>query len=128
MKLAVLAMLALSTLIVAQDSSVKKEPETQSCDTPSSISEKQARRLCGSCGGPHYPLLAREARVEGPVELKAIIDKEGRVKKLDVISGNPLLVPAAIEAVENWKFKPYKKNGHSVEIATNITVNFSLAK
>jgi len=76
---------------------------------------------------PPYPPLARAARVQGEVVLKAIIDKDGNITDLQLISGHPLLVPSAIEAVKQWRYKPYLLNGQPVEVETTITVIFALA-
>ena len=75
---------------------------------------------------PVYPLIAREARVQGTVELKAIIGKDGRVAKVQVADGNPLLVNAALEAVRKWVYRPTYLNGVPVEVATEIDVTFEL--
>lgn len=73
---------------------------------------------------PHYPLLARQAHVQGEVLLHAIIDKDGHVSELQVISGHPLLVQAALEAVKTWRYQPTQLNGEPVEVDTTITVSF----
>lgn len=75
---------------------------------------------------PNYPPLARAARVQGDVVLKAIIDKNGDIQDLQLISGHPMLVPAAIAAVKQWRYKPYLLNGQPVEVETTITVIFTL--
>jgi periplasmic protein TonB len=75
---------------------------------------------------PPYPALAKAARIEGSVVLKAIIDKEGNITDLQLVSGHPMLVPAAIEAVRQWKYKPYLLNGQPVEVETTVTVIFTL--
>jgi periplasmic protein TonB len=75
---------------------------------------------------PTYPVLAREARIQGQVVLTAIIAKDGTIQKLQVVSGHPMLVPAAINAVKQWRYKPYLLNGQPAEVVTTITVNFSL--
>ena len=72
---------------------------------------------------PAYPPLARMARIQGKVTLHAIIDKEGRVAELQVISGHPLLVEAALAAVRNWRYRPTLLSGRPVEVETSITVN-----
>ncbi len=59
--------------------------------------------------------------------LQAEISKDGSIQNLHVISGHPMLVPNAIEAVKRWKYKPYILNGEPVEVETTITVNFTLA-
>lgn len=75
---------------------------------------------------PVYPVLARNARIEGSVMLAAIIDTQGRITNLRALSGHPLLIPAAISAVQQWRYRPYILNGQPVEVETQITVNFSL--
>jgi len=75
---------------------------------------------------PVYPPLARQARIQGNVVLHAIIDKDGRVGELQVISGHPLLVQAALDAVKNWRYQPTQLNGDPVEVDTTITVTFVL--
>jgi protein TonB len=76
---------------------------------------------------PTYPPLAKQARIAGAVVLQAEISKDGSIQNLHVISGHPMLVPSAIEAVKQWKYKPYILNGEPVEVETTITVNFTLA-
>src|SRR5271165_518128 len=76
---------------------------------------------------PNYPPLARQARIQGQVVLQAEISKDGSIQNLQLISGHPMLAPAAIEAVRQWRYKPYFLNGEPVEVETQITVNFSLS-
>jgi periplasmic protein TonB len=76
---------------------------------------------------PQYPPLARQARIQGVVVLQAQISKEGNIQNLQLISGHPMLAPAAIEAVKQWKYKPYLLNGEPVEVDTQVQVNFTLA-
>src|SRR5881227_2542313 len=76
---------------------------------------------------PAYPPLARQARIQGSVLLQAQISKEGTIEHLTLISGHPMLAPAAIEAVKQWRYKPYILNGEPVEVDTQITVNFTLS-
>ena len=75
---------------------------------------------------PDYPAQARQLRIEGTVQLEATIAKDGSVKDLKVVSGHPILSRAAVEAVKQWKYKPYLLNGAAVEIDTQIAVNFKL--
>jgi protein TonB len=75
---------------------------------------------------PVYPPEARSARISGTVVLRAIINSAGDVETLTLISGHPLLVPAAMDAVKQWKYKPYLLNGKAVTVDTQITVNFAL--
>jgi len=76
---------------------------------------------------PTYPPLARQARISGTVVLQAAIGKDGNIQNLRLVSGHPMLAPAAIEAVKQWKYRPYFLNGEPVEVDTQITVNFTLA-
>ena len=76
---------------------------------------------------PSYPTLARAARVQGDVVLSAVIDTNGQITNLQLVSGHPMLVPAAIAAVKQWRYKPYLLNGQPVEVETTITVIFSLS-
>lgn len=76
---------------------------------------------------PPYPPLAKAARVQGDVILKAIIDRNGDIQDLQLIGGHPMLVPAAIAAVKQWHYKPYLLNGQPVEVETTITVIFTLS-
>jgi protein TonB len=76
---------------------------------------------------PTYPLLARDGRIQGDVVLTAIISKDGIIENLQLVSGHPMLVPAAIAAVREWRYRPYLLNGEPVEVETTITVIFSLA-
>jgi len=76
---------------------------------------------------PNYPPLARQARIQGSVLLQAVISKEGAIENLRLISGHPMLAPAALEAVKQWRYKPYILNGEPVEVETQITVNFTLS-
>ena len=76
---------------------------------------------------PQYPPLARQARIQGTVKLSAVIAKDGSIQKLEVLGGHPLLVPAALAAVKQWRYKPTLLNGVAVEVLTNIDVNFTLS-
>ena len=76
---------------------------------------------------PNYPPLARQARIQGTVVLQAEISKEGTIQNLQLISGHPMLAPAAIEAVKQWRYKPYLLNGEPVAVETQVVVNFTLS-
>jgi protein TonB len=76
---------------------------------------------------PNYPPLARQARIQGTVVLHAVISKDGSIENLTLVSGHPMLAPSAIEAVKQWKYKPYLLNGEPVEVDTEVQVNFTLA-
>ncbi|MGA3318952.1 MAG: TonB family protein [Candidatus Korobacteraceae bacterium] len=75
---------------------------------------------------PVYPPLAMQARIQGTVLLQAVVAKDGTVQDLHVVSGHPLLVKAALDAVKLWRYKPYRLNDQPVEVDTEIIVNFTL--
>jgi protein TonB len=76
---------------------------------------------------PNYPPLARQARIQGQVVLQAEISKDGTIQNLQLVSGHPMLAPAAIEAVKQWRYKPYLLNGEPVAVETQVVVNFTLS-
>ena len=77
---------------------------------------------------PAYPSNALRMRVEGDVELVATISKEGSISNVKVISGDAQLTRAAVDAVKQWKYKPYLLNGEPVEIQTQVTIKFKLPR
>jgi protein TonB len=77
---------------------------------------------------PIYPTLARQARIQGVVLLEAIIGKTGSLEKLRVLSGHPLLVQAALDAVNQWRYRPTVLDGEPVEVITTVEVHFTLGQ
>lgn len=76
---------------------------------------------------PLYPDIAKRARIQGIVVLQAVISKQGAIENLRVVSGHPMLTQSALDAVRQWRYRPYLLNGEPVEVETQITVNFNLA-
>lgn len=72
-----------------------------------------------------YPLQAEEKGIQGQVLLKFHISESGDVESVDVISGHPVLIPAAVDAAKKWKFKPYIRNGKPVKVAVNVPMDFA---
>lgn len=77
---------------------------------------------------PAYPPDARKAGIEGTVRVKAVIAKDGSVQPLEVISGHPVLAPAALEAVRQWKYRPTLVGGEPVEVTAVLDVTFALGE
>ena len=77
---------------------------------------------------PLYPALARQMRLEGRVELRAVISTDGTIQSLQLVSGHPLLIQSAMDAVLQWRYRPTILNGSPVEIDTFITVVYTLQK
>lgn len=97
-----------------------------SVSAPLRISQGVAQGFLVHQVKPVYPPLARQARIQGTVMLQAIIGKDGSIENLRLVSGHPMLAPAAIEAVRQWRYRPYTLNREPVEVQTEITVNFVL--
>ena len=77
---------------------------------------------------PSYPADAKEARIQGVVHLAVVIGKDGIVQNVELLSGQPMLAPAAIDAVKQWIYKPTLPNGNPVEVITQVDVNFTLSQ
>lgn len=75
---------------------------------------------------PQYPPIAIQTRTQGSVVLRAVISREGNIENLQLLSGHPMLVKAAMDAVRQWHYQPYFLNHEAVEVETQITVNFVL--
>jgi len=73
---------------------------------------------------PLYPPIARAARIQGDVTLQLLIDKHGKVAEIGVVSGHPMLQQAALDAVRQWVYKPYKINGKAASMYTAVKVTF----
>ena len=76
---------------------------------------------------PVYPLVARQAGIQGTVVLQAVISRSGAVENLEAVSGHPMLVKAAMDAVRQWRYRPYFLNDQPVEVETQVTVIFILS-
>jgi TonB family protein len=91
-----------------------------------SVSQGVSRGLLVTKTQPVYPASAMQLRIEGAVELQATISKSGDISGVKIISGDTRLARAAVDAVKQWKYKPYLLNGEPIEIQTQITMNFKL--
>ncbi|HLH08066.1 MAG TPA: TonB family protein [Terriglobales bacterium] len=76
---------------------------------------------------PVYPPIAIAAHVQGKVVLQAVIGKDGTIQNLHVISGHPMLIRPAMDAVQQWRYRPYLLNGEPVEVETQIQVTFTIS-
>jgi protein TonB len=102
--------------------------------TPPKVAPPQKARVSGGVMqgnlinrvNPQYPAIARQARISGQVILQAVISKSGAIENLKVVSGHPMLINSAMDAVRQWRYKPYLLNGEPVEVETTVTVNFTM--
>ena len=85
---------------------------------------REPHRIAGS--PPEYPIMARNARVQGTVILEAVINERGTIERVRVLKSEPLLDAAAIAAVQNWRYTPTLLNGTPVSVLMTITINFTL--
>ena len=114
--------------IVSATSNLSAVPRvTLAAPTRIRISQGVTKGLLIHREEPAYPPLARSARVQGDVVLSAVIGTNGEIQNLQLVSGHPMLVPAALAAVRLWRYKPYLLNGTPVEVETTITVIFTLS-
>jgi protein TonB len=108
--------------IVSSTSSMAAVPKV-SLAPPARIRISQGAKI-----EPRYPPLAQKARIQGDVLLTAIISKTGEVENLTLVSGHPMLVPAAFDAVRQWRYRPFLLNGEPVEVETTVTVTFTISQ
>jgi TonB family protein len=104
------------------------EPVTKTAAQRVRVSAGVATALLVKKVTPEYPAAARQARIQGQVIMTALINKDGDVESLALVSGDPALSPSAMEAVKQWKYKPYLLNGTPMAVETQVTVNFSISE
>jgi len=75
---------------------------------------------------PEYPMLAKQARLQGVVQIEAVIDEHGNVVQMKAVSGSGLLIPAAMRAVAQWKYEPTYLNGKPYPVALTVEVTFHM--
>lgn len=113
-----------SVSVSVADASVRPQPQWP---IPVQVSPRESLAMLLKQVAPVYPAAARDAGVHGAVVLKARIGKDGNVSGTEVVSGDPLLTNAAQEAVGQWAYRPYYRNGQPLEVETIIVVEFPLA-
>jgi len=122
------ALLPGTTIPPAPPSVPTARPQPLSPSVPVRITSgvQSAKLLFGP--RPAYPSLARATRTQGTVKIQAIIGRDGAIRNLQVLSGPPLLIAAAMEAVQQWRYQPTLLNGDPVEVVTDIDVTFTIAR
>jgi TonB family protein len=110
----------------AKTASLKRSPSLLSQVEPVSLPEELAQALLLDKVQPSYPEQALKAGLQGAVVLQAWIGKDGNIQDLKLVNGSLLLGKAAVNAVKQWRYKPYLRNGVAVEAETYVTVNFKL--
>jgi protein TonB len=115
--LALPALVVLAALAMAQDNPPPKHLR---------VSSGVAEELKIHDAKPHYPREAQKMGIQGDVILQATIDTKGNLANLKVVQGDPILVKAAVDAVKQWRYRPYILNGEPVDVDTTIKVQFHL--
>jgi TonB family protein len=98
-------------------------PSAHESSSPPTVSQVTPAALIYKVN-PEYPAIARSARVQGSVVMRAVIGTDGAIQQLELIKGNPLLVNAAMQAAKKWRYRPALLDGKPVEIETTVTINF----
>jgi protein TonB len=129
--LAAVAVVLLSALVLAQSTQSGSDTPPQ---PPSGhplrvrVSSEVAQGLLIKKVTPQYPEDALQNRIQGVVVVSAVIGKDGEIREVALVSGHPMLAPAALKAVKKWKYRPYLLNGQPMEVETLVVVNFSLTR
>jgi protein TonB len=89
------------------------------------VSEDEAKKAITTKTTPEYPPMARQMKLGGKVQVDAYIDTDGKVEKVEVVTGNPLLTSAAVNAVKRWKFSPFTSDGKPTRAVAGFTFNFT---
>jgi periplasmic protein TonB len=95
-------------------------------DAPLKVAEAAAKQAALLKVLPEYPTIARRLKLEGQVDVEALIDLDGKVVQAQIVRGNPVLGTAAVVAMKKWKFTPFVVNGKATRAATTITFEFRL--
>ena len=111
---------AISGIVSATTVNVPKSAQTLK------ISQGMSQGMLLKQVQPIYPRQAVQMRIQGPVQLQASIGKDGSITNVKQLSGDAILGRAAMDAVQQWKYKPYYLNGEPVAVQTQVTVNFKL--
>lgn len=95
-------------------------------DTPKKVTKSEGMSNATTKVQPDYPPMARQLKIEGAVELEAVVSEAGTVEKVNIVSGNPVLTRPAAEAVKKWKFSPFTAEGKAVKAVVPVSLSFKL--
>jgi len=93
---------------------------------PKKVSKTEGLNNATTKVQPDYPSIARQLKIEGPVELEAVVTESGTVERVNILSGNPMLTRPAAEAVKKWRFAPFTAEGKAVKALVPVSMNFKL--
>ena len=95
-------------------------------DAPKKVSKADGLNAVTTKVQPEYPPIAKQLKIEGAVELEAIVAENGTVEKVNILSGNPVLTRPAAEAVKKWKYAPFTSEGKTVRAAVPVSLSFKM--
>jgi TonB family protein len=95
-------------------------------DAPKKVSKLDGLNNATTKVQPEYPPMARQLKIEGQVELEAVVAENGAVEKVNIVSGNPVLTKPAVDAIKKWKFSPFTDGGKVVKAVVPVSMSFKL--
>jgi periplasmic protein TonB len=95
-------------------------------DEPKKVSKTEGLNAATTKVQPEYPAMAKQLKIEGAVELEALVSESGTVEKVNIVSGNPVLTRPAADAVKKWKFAPFTADGKTVKALVPVSMNFKM--
>lgn len=95
-------------------------------DEPKKVTKTEGLNAATTKVQPEYPSMAKQLKIEGPVELEALVSESGAVEKVSIVSGNPVLTRPAADAVKKWKFAPFTADGKTVKALVPVSMNFKM--
>jgi len=95
-------------------------------DAPKRVTKSEGMNAATTKVQPDYPAVARQLKIEGAVELEAVVSESGAVEKVTIVSGNPVLTRPAADALKKWKFAPFTAEGKPVKAVVPVGLNFKL--
>jgi TonB family protein len=95
-------------------------------DAPKKVTKAEGLSAVTTKVPPEYPPIARQLKIEGAVELEAVVSENGTVEKVNIVSGNPVLTRPAADAVKKWKYAPFTSEGKTVKASVPVSLSFKL--
>lgn len=95
-------------------------------DAPKKVSKSEGLNAATTKVPPDYPAIAKQLKIEGAVELEALVSEGGVVEKVNIVSGNPILTRPASDAVKKWKFAPFTSDGKTVKALVPVSLTFKM--
>jgi protein TonB len=95
-------------------------------DQPKKVTKTEALNAATTKVQPDYPAIAKQLKIEGAVELEAVVSESGTVEKVNIVSGNPVLTRPAVDALKKWKFAPFTADGKTVKAVVPVSLHFKM--